>query len=147
MKQFSLYLFAVALFLSAGCGKDNPEKDIIGTWKASKVVSTGCTDTSENQNLSFSNGCYTETTLGLELCLTITFNDNNTYSTVTTSKVFGTTDTDVENGTYSISGSKLSLCPAGSACDDGDFTISDNTLTIKSTDKDSKCNTELVLTK
>ncbi len=147
MKQLSFYAFATALLFTAGCSKDDPAKDILGTWKASKVISTGCTDTNENQNLTFSNGCYVESTIGLELCLTITFNDNNTYSTVTTSKLFGTQDTDVENGTYSISGDKLSLCPAGSACSEDDFTVSSSSLLIKTTDTDSKCYTELTLTK
>jgi hypothetical protein len=138
-------LFIIAAFLS--CKKDDPADTIIGTWKSSKVVSTGCTDPDENQTLTFTNGCYSEPTLGLELCVTVTFNENGSYSSVSKSTFFGSTDTETINGTYSIAGNKLTICETPSSCEVSDFTLNGNTVTINTKDTDTNCTTVLTMVK
>ena len=145
MKKFSLYLLAAGLIVSAGCGKDSPEEELVGVWKASKLVSTGCTDTNENQNLTFTNGCYIESAVQLELCLTFEFKSDNTYVLTTSSKIFGSTDTDVETGTFSVVDGKLRTCVSGSDCEDGAYSLDGNTLTLSASDPDTKCSTVLTM--
>lgn len=147
MKHLHLAFLLIIIVAFLSCKKDEPADIIIGTWKASKVVSTGCTDPDENQNLTFTNGCYNEPTFGIELCLTATFNDNGTYSIVTKSTFFGSTDNETENGTYSISGNKLTMCETPSSCEVSDFSVTENTLTLNSKEVDTNCTTVLTLSK
>ncbi len=147
MKQFSIVfsIFFIAALLS--CKKDEPDDLLIGTWKATKLVNSGCTDPEENQNLTFTNGCYGESLLGLEICLTAIFNSNETYSSITKTTFLGSTQTETESGTYSISNGKLTICATGSPCEISNFTVSENTLNIIVKDTDTNCTSELTFAK
>lgn len=143
LKLFTLLFVSVFIF---SCKKDDPKDLILGEWKASKIVTSGCTDPTDNQNLTFTNGCYTETLLGIELCLTLNFKNDGTYITTTKSTFLGTPSTETETGTYTIDGSNIKLCTGGS-CDNASFTVSDKSLNIKGKDTDSGCNNDLTLIK
>ncbi len=138
-------LIIIASFLS--CKKDDPADTIVGTWKSSKLVTTGCTDPEENQNLTFTNGCYSEPVLGFEICLTTTFNENGTYTVVSKTTFFGSTQNETENGNYSISGNEITLCETPSSCEVSKFSLTENTLILTSKDKDTNCNTVLTMVK
>ena len=74
---------------------------------------------------------------GIEYNITITFNPNNTGTTIMTSTVDGFTKTESEGFTWSTDGNKLTI-----NSDVGTYSISGNKLTIKSSDGEL-----LVLTK
>jgi len=140
----SLFII-IASFLS--CKKDDPADTIVGNWKTTKLVSSGCTDPEENQNLTFTDGCYKESLLQVSICISATFSENGTYTLVTKTTFFGATETDNIDGTYSISGNKITLCETPSLCEVSDFTLTENTLILNSKDVDSSCMSVLTMVK
>jgi hypothetical protein len=144
LKTLTILILIIAMI---SCKKDDPKDDLAGTWKITKYVATACTDPTDNQSLTFIDGCYKEALSGFELCQTAVFNKDNTYSLTTKSTLFGSTSTDVESGTFTATVSTLKLCPTGEACDDSNYTLSGKTLTINKTDNDTKCKQTLTLAK
>ena len=147
MKHFQLVTLIIIIAGLFSCKKDEPADLLLGNWKATKLVNSGCTDPEDNQNLTFTNGCYSEALLGFEICLSATFNDNGTYSIVTKSTFLGSTDTETENGTYTVSGTTLTLCETGSSCDDANFSVSEKTLSLTGKDTDTNCTSALTFAK
>jgi hypothetical protein len=148
MNRILLYLPVILLFLS--CKKDDPKDLIIGTWQAGALTTKNCTDIKENQSLTFTSGCFTENSVGVKICINATFSANGTYDFVFKTTVLGSAkDTDMDQGTYSINGNTLTLCPDadGSNCEENKFTITENTLTISSVDTDTGCDSTLTLIK
>lgn len=144
MKIVKLFcLFALAMSILS-CKKDDPQDQIVGTWKASKGIYTNCTDPSENQTLTFSNGCYKEPLLGLSLCIDVVFKSDNNYTLTTNIEGLGT---DIETGTYTINDTQLTLCPVGGSCETNNYTITDTTLNFKDKDAGTGCNTDFTMTK
>jgi len=139
MKHFQLVTLIIIIAGLFFCKKDEPADLLVGNWKATKLVNSGCTDPEDNQNLTFTNGCYNEALFNLEICLTATFNANKSYSIVTKSTFQGSTDTETENGSYTVSGTTLTLCETGGSCDDANFSVSESTLNLNGKDTDSKC--------
>lgn len=147
MKTFRFLTLIFLSVLVISCKKDEPKDLILGDWKGSKIVNTGCNNPENNQNLTMTDGCYTEATLGLQLCLSISFKNDGSYIVTTKTVLLGTPTTETETGTYTINGGKLKLCPSGSACEEGDFSVSDKTLILKSKDSDTGCNSEATFVK
>ncbi|MBK9735512.1 MAG: hypothetical protein IPO92_11295 [Saprospiraceae bacterium] len=83
--------------------------EIIGTWKASKVIFSNCTDPLDNRTLTFSNGCYNDAIQELTICLEAIFKSDNTYSSKTTITAGSNATTDTETGTYTITSNNLNV--------------------------------------
>ena len=145
MRRFILFLPCI-LLLSA-CKKDDPKDLIIGSWKAQSLSTKNCTNAEDAQNLTFSSGCFTEPSVGVQICISANFSSNGSYDFIFKTTIFGTTETETEQGTYVINGNTLSLCPSGSTCEDGQINISENTIVLSSVDADTGCDTILTLVK
>ncbi len=151
MLKFSKMIRFIACFfvilLVSACKKDDPKDLIIGSWQAKTLVSKSCTNASDNQSLTFSSGCYEEGFIGVQICINATFFANGKYDFIFKTTILGTTETDTEQGTYTINGNELTLCPLGGDCEDSQFTISENAISLISVDPDTGCDTELTMTK
>jgi hypothetical protein len=140
-----LLLMVLTTLLIISCKKDDPKDLIIGSWQASALTTTSCTNPEDNQNLTFTAGCFTENSFGVKICINTTFSPNGTYEFIFKTTVFGSTETDIDQGTYSINGNTLTLCPDGSNCEENKFTITENTITLSSVDTDTGCDSKLSL--
>jgi hypothetical protein len=146
MKISSIFgIFALVLFVSA-CSTD---KDVLsGTWEAVSSRDFNCLDPEDNQNISFTDGCFTGMEDGetISVCVTGRFTDE-TYIITTTFDLFGTTFSETDSGTYSITGDIVTL-----TSDDGSMFLSGlvnsnrNEMTLTGTD-DEECDTEVVMRK
>lgn len=139
--KFILILLLPVLFFS--CKKDDPAELILGTWKATYLNSTNCTDATDNANYTFNNGCTSISQSGftIELCEQITFNTGGSYTIEVKTVFLGQSDSETTTGTYTISGSTLKLCESGGSCDEASFDVSDKELVLNSTDSDTGCKT------
>ncbi len=108
-------IFAVALSVSCSSDDDSSSdtSDLVGSWETSNMQE------------------------GIEYNITITFNVNNSGTTLMTSTLDGFTKTESDAFTWSTDGNKLTI-----NSDVGTYSISGNKLTIKSSDGEL-----LVLTK
>jgi hypothetical protein len=77
----------------------------------------------------------------------INFTSSGTYTTETKLTFLGQTETETEKGTYTINGSKLKTCTDGGECEEGEFSVTDKTLILKTKDTDTGCDTEAKLEK
>ncbi len=146
-KMNRLFLFLLVILSVPACKKDDPKDLIIGSWQAKTLVTKSCTNASDNQALTFSSGCYEEGFIGVKICINATFLANGKYDFIFKTTIFGTTETDTEQGTYSINGNELTLCPLGGDCEDSQFIISENAISLISVDPDTGCDTELTMIK
>ncbi|MBK9736959.1 MAG: hypothetical protein IPO92_19220 [Saprospiraceae bacterium] len=147
MKTLKILMVVSLVIGIFSCKKDSPLDEIIGTWKASKVIFSNCTDPMDNRTLTFSNGCYNDAIQELKICLEAVFKSDNTYSSKTTLTKGSDVSTVIETGTYTITSSNLSVCPQGEPCTDNPYTLSSKTINIKQTDKDAGCTNDLTYVK
>lgn len=118
-KRLAHALAAFALVAMAGCSSDNgpSASDLVGTWSATSFVFT-----------SQANPGTTEDAIAAGASLTVTFASGGTYTTTTS--VPGSAD-DVSTGTYTVSGSTITLNDSdGVTVTSGTFTVSGSTLTL-----------------
>ena len=145
MKNLKLLIGLMIVFLFISCGKDKDEDLIIGTWLASSFKSTNCKNTADNQDLTFTNGCSKQVTDGIEfdICMKITFTAAGTYSLETKFTFFGQTETETDNGTYTITDGKIKICDDTGDCDENTLNVDKKTLYFSGTDADTGCKNEL----
>jgi len=110
-----LFVMVFAVMLAVSCSDDDSSSDpgtnaLVGTWGA------------------------TESDEGFELTVTATFNANQTGTAVTKTTIYGETETETENFTWSTSGNKLTVTSSGDSPEILTYSISGNKLTI--TDED-----------
>ncbi len=148
MKQ---HLFAVALLtvtaLLFSCKKE-ATPSIVGTWKATRIETKGCTKSTDNKILQLgANDCTVEG--GIEYCLTILYvlNLDGTFTYSNTTKIAGFPFSETKKGTYTVTGNKLTLCESNGACSDGTFTLSASTLVVETADKNNGCTNIVNLTR
>lgn len=159
LSKFPLLLLLAALALPfASCNNDDEDDgdgggganpSLVGAWLISDFSSEGCTDPADNISYDAS-GDNCEEDQGIEVCLDeyrITFNADGSYvlSIKTSTTVLGQTieDTTDLNGTYSTSGSTLTLCDEDGDCSDGTYSISGSNVTMNYSDDDDGCDTEI----
>ena len=151
----NLMLFIVlGLMTFSSCKKDDTvnvveenKAKLVGTWNVTESVDTGCTDSADNETLTF--GCETED--GVETCtaVTVTFASDGTYtySAITTENgtVLGTEEA---AGTWVIiDATQMTLCLEGDDCTNETYTLTDNSFTTTSMDPEFGCTTTITATK
>jgi hypothetical protein len=144
MKIVKLFFLLALVTGIMSCKKDDPADQIVGSWKASKLISTNCTVADDNQNLTFTDGCYKEPTFGINLCIDVVFKADKTYTLTTALDLFGT---EVESGTFTITDTELTLCPTGGSCETNTYSITDTTLNFKEKDSDTGCTNDFTMIK
>lgn len=138
MKSYLTILAALMLTLAvSSCNK--AEKKIRGTWKATKVVQSDCTDPDDNITLegadldcSDNNGCFE---------FTMVFKDDGTSTTsvrlVEPSINYDETTTD--SGIYNYDGTTVEFCDSdGANCESSPMSIDGDVATLTFTDSDCK---------
>jgi len=148
MKSLKFLLVLSVVLLVSACKKDS-EDLIVGDWKVASLIISGCSDPEDNAIINFTDGCYKESEEGFEfeVCMSVTFTSDGRYTFTTRMIIFGQTQTETETGTYTIKGNILRLCDTDGDCDEGEFTVTSNTLTFKGEEEDTGCKTELRLVK
>ena len=125
MKLRHLTISTLALILMTGCGDDavtGVNADLIaGTWTATKMVFTADADPNDFVDIIADEGA----------ALEIVFDADGTYDFTFTFPGFPDEN---ETGTYSVSGSTMTITPAGEAAET--FTISRDGDTMTLTDAD-----------
>lgn len=119
MKIRNLLIISIGILLGlSSCKKDDVDT-IVGTWKYSSInFDIEVTDPTIQSYLELATGFIKASISDI----TVTFNDNGTYSMTTT--IGG--DTDSDTGTYSIKDGKLYMDDEAT-----NYTLSKNTLTIQ----------------
>jgi hypothetical protein len=139
-----LSVFAFVLLFSS-CSKD--KDNISGNWDATSLVATQCDDPEDNQNLSFTDGCFSESLFGLEIkvCLTARFTDE-TFTITSIYSFAGESETETQSGTYTISGDKITLKSSDGESTEGTLNKKRDEMTITDMDDDG-CITTIKLKK
>jgi len=153
----NLMLFIVlGLMTFSSCKKDDTvtpnnvieenKAKLVGTWNVTESVDTGCTDSADNETLTF--GC--ETVDGVEVCTTatLTFAADGTYSYLVSTTENGTVvGTEEGTGTWEIiDATQMTLCLEGD-CTNETYTLTDNSFTTTSMDPEFGCTTTITATK
>ena len=153
----NLMLFIVlGLMTFSSCKKDDTvtpnnvieenKAKLVGTWNATEIVDTGCTDPADNETQTF--GCETED--GVEICttVTLTFAIDGTYTYLGSATENGTVvGTEEGAGTWEIiDATKMILCLEGN-CTNETYTLTDNSFTTTGTDPEFGCTTTITATK
>lgn len=150
------------LLFSCGGDDDDPA---VGTWQLSSIVTTGCSDPTENVSLQLDDdGCITEQ--GVTICLlqTLDFNDNGTLDFGFSIDIPGSEELGIDAddlglefggitgdgdgaGTWrNISGTVIEICSDGE-CNQVDFSINGNAMTLSDIDDGDGCLSTLIYTK
>ncbi|MEM6320244.1 MAG: lipocalin family protein [Bacteroidota bacterium] len=141
-------LLAVVVFLSS-CGKDDNTNQLSGTYKITSLTSENCNDPDDNINFQFDDdGCFTEQ--NIEICIdgTWVFNDGNyTVTFAIEADGFSIGGSESDSGTYTIEGSRATLCPMGEDCGTATIRFDGDTFTISDIDDDDGCDVTMVATK
>ncbi|MDA0196538.1 MAG: hypothetical protein O2887_15950 [Bacteroidetes bacterium] len=108
-----------------GCGGDDDgESAIVNNWNGTEFTVSGCTYPDDNGTET----CASD-------CITANFRSDGTYTITNTDGTGSSTET----GTYTLSGSNISICENGvSTCDIFQWSVSGSTLTLSGSDDD--CN-------
>jgi hypothetical protein len=156
-KNLMLFI-ALGLMTFSSCKKDDTvtgntvieenKAKLVGTWNVTESVDTGCTDSSDNETLTF--GCETED--GVEVCTTatLTFAADGTYTFSGSTTEDGTIVGKIEEGEGTweiIDATRMTLCLEGGDCTNETYTLTDNNLTITSIDTEFGCTTTITATK
>ena len=114
--KFLITIAPLALvILLINCSKSStPATPVVGKWTITSTVTAGCTNTSSNGTKPCTSNCSITT-----------FASNNTYTIVD-----GTSGATIATGTYSISGTRLTMTKPGSNPIMYTFTLPGNTLVI-----------------
>lgn len=141
-----LVLLTLVSLLFASCSKD--EMTVVGNWNFSQIVSTNCEDADENGSLNLTDGCGTSEVFGIpvEVCGNAVFTDSNYTITLETS-LLGQDDTEVETGTYSIDGDKITFTSSDGEVSEGTINGDRNNLVLTDEDEESGCITTITMTK
>ena len=138
------YLFCVAICsVIFACGSDD-EDTVTGTWYATLLESTNCTDPFDNINLSdLSTDACTETSADGCVHYEYVFTETTfTYSATATE--LGQVISFSGAGTYTFDGNSITLCEDGD-CDTANITLDGNTAEITGNSPDDGCENRLVL--
>lgn len=153
----NLMLFIVlGLMTFSSCKKDDTvtpnnvieenKAKLVGTWNATEIVDTGCTDPADNETQTF--GCETED--GVEICttVTLTFVADGTYTFLGSVTENGTVvGTEEGTGTWEIiDATQMTLCLEGD-CTNETYTLTDNSFTTTSIDPEFGCTSTITATK
>lgn len=138
MKKLLTYsaLLLLGLSLTMSCSKkDEAQPSLVGSWKFSSIVFSACTNSADN-------GTETCTQTANE-CGVITFTSStwSYYQTPTGAAPIA------ESGTYSTSGSSVTLSGSSSITGTYTYSISGSTLTISHTNSSSGCTETITMTK
>lgn len=151
-----LLFIALGLMTFSSCTKDDTapgnnvieenKAKLVGIWNVTKSVDTGCTDSADNETLTF--GCATED--GVEVCTTatLTFAADGTYSYSGSATEDGTVvGTEEGTGTWEIiDATQMTICLEGN-CTNETYTLTDNSFTTTGTDTEFGCTTTVTATK
>jgi len=120
-----LFIILLGFCILPGCGDDDDDDGpnaIVDTWTGTEIAFSECTDPTDNG-----------TSTGDEVGLTIQFASGGSY-TVTFTDPDGT---DTETGTYTVTGSSVSICEnGGTDCNAFEWSISGDILTLSGSDND-----------
>ncbi len=133
--QTLVVLFALAL-TTACSKKDDAQPSLVGSWKFSSFAATNCTNSADNGTDSCTSTTAAE-------CGILTFT-TTTWSYAQTPS--GGTPT-AESGTYSLSGSSLTLSGGTNITGTYTYSISGSTLTVSQTNSSTGCKETITLTK
>jgi len=132
-----------ALFIS--CDKDEPDTSFTGTWLLQAREKRSCTDSADNSkkdsNFIFRTPCTSELRF---LCSYEQYIfSETTYSRNTSGTLFAVPYSDSHEGTYSISGSSLTICEERSSgeqdCKVFEYAIDGKTMWLTITDAETGC--------
>lgn len=137
-KSSILILLALPLIYLSSCKSDEAATDIIGTWVATTILQSNCTDDADNGT--------TSPTCTADDCVKITFAAGNEYEILTTTGGTSRRDT----GTFSIDGSTIDLCEeeeGQTSCDRFSLSVSSTSLVLTMTDNSTGCQVRTTYTK
>ncbi len=143
-----LVLLTLVSLLFASCSKD--EMTVVGNWEFTQIETTNCTETSENGSLNLTDGCGTIDLVifEVEVCGDAVFTDSNYTISNNTTVVGEETESDVDTGTYSIDGDKITFTSSvDSELTEGTINGDRNNMVISWEDEDSGCVTTITLAK
>ncbi len=107
---------------------------LVGTWTAGEVVTTGCVDDKENG----------ARTCDLNDCLILTIEPGGSYTLIDNFEFPSVT----ERGTVSVEEELIVFCPTSSNdCEENQYLFSDDTLTISHREDDTECNFVLIFSR
>ena len=156
LKEIMLFI-VLGLMTFSSCKQDDSvtgnnvieenKAKLVGTWNATEIVDTGCTDPADNETQTF--GC--ETVNGVETCSTGTFtfaaDGTLTFSFSTTEDGTIVGETQEGGGTWEIiDATQMTLCLEGD-CTNQTYTLTDNSFTTTGTDTEFGCTTTITATK
>lgn len=123
----------------ASCSKDE-EMTVVGNWDFTTIETTSCNDPDENGNLALTNGCATVDLLifQIEICGNAVFTDTN-YTITLETTVDEETETEVNAGTYSISGDKITFTNTDGEVAEGTVNGDRNSLVVSLEDEEFGC--------
>lgn len=136
---FQISSVLMLLLVLSACDNEatTPEDDnsaLVGTWTVTSATTSNCNDASENETRAAI--CTTTD------CLTVEFKADGTF--VSTALEDGITD--IDNGTYAVSGDQLTITQDGMS-EVSTFSITGNTLTLNGNETGSGCDFSTSLTK
>lgn len=118
------------------------DASLVATWRINTIADENCPDADDNETIvANADGKICEDFTGGSFCstLTFTFTETTFTSVSTTETTLGgttTTETETSTGTYTTDGDQITICEGGSStCDTATFSISGNTLTIRSSEE------------
>jgi len=164
MKLTNLFFIMLTVLLFS-CGGDDDDP-AVGTWQLSSIVTTGCSDPTENVSLQLDDdGCITEQDITICLLQTLEFNDNGTLDFDFSIDIPGSEELGIDAddlglefdgivgsddgaGTWtSISDNVIEICSDGE-CNQIDISINGDNMTLTNSDaEDDDCMSRLVYKK
>lgn len=138
LKSLVLVVFAASLIYLSSCNVDDAKNDLIGSWVASTVVNSSCSDSSDDGTTTLT--CTTED------CIRLTFSEGSEYEF----EFIESSATRRESGTIRIDGSTIDLCEEEegvSVCDRFSFSVNSTTLVLTMNDDQTGCQVRTTYTK
>lgn len=149
LNAFITGLFMLCIFVLSSCGKDDNGNELNGNYKISSITIANCTDPDENLDLQFDeNGCIMEQ--GFEVCVVGDWIFNSGDYTLSLDVTFGGSslgEAMTETGTYTIDGSKITLCSGGTDCQEASIAFDGDTITVSGFMDDDGCDQTIVAKK
>lgn len=130
-------LVSTAMLVSCSDDEKKINHPIVGTWTLFSESATDCTDSEYDYEDTY--------TCTPEECLTVTFKSNGKFVI----KYTEDGDTETEEGTYTISGTEITMCYPDTPpdCETVSFVIDGSILTTTSVDELSGCTYTVVFIK
>ncbi len=128
---------------------NNNSSSIVGNWNVTRIITANCDDPSDDSDLNLADEPCIEF-FGIEVCteieMTFTSGGDLSFTSMVTTTGYGT-ETDTEEGTYSVDGNNITICDEDGDCDTGTYSISGNTLNLSYSDPSDGCDSDITANK